>query len=85
MRAKHVHFKVFADGYQPLTTEVALAPDDYLATDHWRHQRESLVTMLQELDDAEDGKEQYTAHFDFVLNKANKEGYAILAEQIPYF
>lgn len=74
VRAKHIHFKLFADRYQPLTTQVLLEPDDYLNTDLFL--KESLVTTLIKAEDNTHPAPYFKAHFDFVLNRISVGGYA---------
>jgi protocatechuate 3,4-dioxygenase beta subunit/subtilisin family serine protease len=74
VRAKHIHFKLFADQYQPLTTQVLLEPDDYLNTDIFL--KESLVTTLIKAEDNTHPDPYFKAHFDFVLNRLSVGGYA---------
>ena len=76
IRGKHVHFMISASGYETLVTEVSLAPDEHIDEDPWRVGRESLVTNMTQLDNTADGKEQYQASFDFVLELEGVSGYA---------
>ncbi|WP_414588466.1 S8 family serine peptidase [Scytonema sp. PCC 10023] len=82
-RVKHIHFKVFADGYQPLTTEVGLEPDDFVNSDFWL--KPSLLTKLVEINDGTHSKPYLKAHFDFVLNRLSKRGYVEEATQRGLF
>lgn len=75
VRVKHIHFKFFAEGYQPLTTEVDLEPDDYLETDFWRKGHGSLLAHLEEVREPGNPKSFFRTSFDFVLNRAYKGGY----------
>jgi hydroxyquinol 1,2-dioxygenase len=74
-RAGHVHFKITADGYQPLVTELFPDDDPYLDEDAVFGVRESLIVNLVEADanaaPAITGvKAPYSnAHFNFKLSK----------------
>jgi protocatechuate 3,4-dioxygenase beta subunit/subtilisin family serine protease len=74
-RVKHIHFKFLAHGYQPLTTEIDLEPDDYLETDFWRKGHESLLAYLEEIQELDSTKTHFRASFNFVLNRVYKGGY----------
>jgi protocatechuate 3,4-dioxygenase beta subunit len=56
-RCSHIHVKVKAPGFVPLTTQLYFSEDQYNATDHWFDKRRVI---------GEDGR------FDFVLAKADK-------------
>jgi hydroxyquinol 1,2-dioxygenase len=52
MRAAHIHLRVSADGYQPLVTQLYDAGCPYLDTDVVFGVRQSLVTRIEEDEDA---------------------------------
>ncbi len=53
-RCAHIHVKLSADGFKPLTTQLYFADDPYDKTDHWFDAKRVI---------AADGR------FDFVLEK----------------
>jgi hydroxyquinol 1,2-dioxygenase len=73
MRPAHIHFMVSAPGYEPVTTHVFEADDEYLDSDAVFGVKESLITefVRHEPGTAPDGTEidvpYYTACYDFVL------------------
>jgi hydroxyquinol 1,2-dioxygenase len=73
MRPAHVHFMVSAPDYEPVTTHVFEAGDEYLDSDAVFGVKESLITefVRHEPGTAPDGTEMdvpyYTARYDFVL------------------
>ena len=77
VRVKHIHFKLYASGYQPLTTEIDLLPDDYVSSDQLYNP--NLAVILQSSDALGD-KVEYRAHFDFVLRPISVMGYSIAAK-----
>ncbi|MFL5798650.1 MAG: dioxygenase [Actinomycetota bacterium] len=52
-RPAHLHFKVTADGYAPLTTMVYFEGDDYLGSDTIGGVKDSLVVPLHRTDDVD--------------------------------
>lgn len=80
-RAAHVHFKLSAIGYTPLTTQIFIDSDPYLDSDTTFAVRSAIV-KLQKQESAEDAQQQnsYTAQFDFVLKPAE----AATASNIGY-
>jgi catechol 1,2-dioxygenase len=60
-RCAHIHVKLTADGYAPLTTQLYFADDQYNATDHWFDERRVIKISPSQ---AGHGK------FDFVLARA---------------
>lgn len=74
-RAAHIHFKLSAPGYQPLTTQIFIEGDPHLESDTTFAVRSAIV-KLQRHESAEAlqvwGQSQpfYTAEFDFVLKAA---------------
>ncbi len=54
-RCAHIHVKVNADGFKPLTTQLYFPNDKYNSTDHWFDPRRVIQTPI--------GK------FDFILTK----------------
>jgi protocatechuate 3,4-dioxygenase beta subunit len=63
-RAKHIHFKIYPLGYEPLTTEVVLLPDEYAERDKFF--KIPLGTQLEGLP-PEQGKQALRAYFNFIL------------------
>lgn len=72
-RVKHLHFKLFAAGHAPLTTEIALLPDEFTAVDQLYDP--ALSAQLKE-SAVEDGRIAWRAEFHFVLQAASTMGYA---------
>lgn len=70
VRVKHIHFKLFKNGFAPLTTEIALIPDEYTATDQLFD-----AALAAELH-PEDSPNQMSASFAFVLKTVTTMGYA---------
>lgn len=72
-RPAHIHFKISADGYKDLTTELYINGDPYLDSDVVFGVRSSLIIDLEKHEAAEDGAGEnvtapfYTGHYDFVL------------------
>ncbi len=64
-RPAHLHVRVEADGFAPLTTQVYFAGDPWLEHDCVGAARPSLVTKLEPANGA-----GYTCRFDFVLSPA---------------
>jgi len=62
-RPAHIHVRVEADGFAPLTTQVYFAGDPWLEHDCVGAARPSLVTKLEPADGS-----GYTCRFDFVLS-----------------
>jgi protocatechuate 3,4-dioxygenase beta subunit/pimeloyl-ACP methyl ester carboxylesterase len=75
-RVKHLHFKFYAPGFQPLTTEIALLPDEYIASDLLFCR--SLVAELQSIGE-ENGRAAFKAQFRFVLKATSSTGYVLAA------
>jgi catechol 1,2-dioxygenase len=75
-RPAHVHFKVSADGFQPLTTQVFVDGDPHLDSDAVFGVKNSLVARFERIDsEAEAGKRNvrapfYVAEYDFGLAPA---------------
>jgi hydroxyquinol 1,2-dioxygenase len=73
MRPAHIHFMVSAPGYEPVTTHVFEAGEEYLDTDAVFGVKESLITefVRHEPGTAPEGTgldvPYYTARYDFVL------------------
>lgn len=72
IRPAHVHFKVSADGYTPLTTMIFPSGDKYLSQDPVFGVRESLIIDVAKHENDEGNRKApfYTAEFDFVLEPA---------------
>lgn len=68
-RPGHIHFKVSADGFRPLTTQVYFEGDPYLDSDVVGAVKGSLVTTLNR-DERGDGDAIVTSSYDFVLPSA---------------
>ena len=71
-RPAHIHFKVTADGHEPLVTQVFFPGDPYLENDTIGAVKEALVRPLQQHDGAERGLEApfSTCDFDIRLRTA---------------
>ncbi len=68
-RPAHVHFKVSADGYAPLTTMIFASGDPHIEKDPVFGVRESLIIDVAK-HEADEGNRKapfYTAEFDFVM------------------
>lgn len=74
VRVKHIHFKLFAHGFQSLTTQIFLLPDDYTTSDRLYNPRLAVPLQLGP-DDASD-ENACSAHFDFVLERVSAAAYA---------
>ena len=72
-RPAHIHFKVSADGYTALTTELYVNGDPYLDSDVVFGVRSSLIADFVRCESTEDAARYhvtapfYTVHYDFVL------------------
>jgi protocatechuate 3,4-dioxygenase beta subunit len=69
MRVKHIHFKLFAQSGQSLTTEIELLPDEYAASDELYNP--NLAATLQKKENSNTGIPEYSVHFDFLLSLAS--------------
>jgi catechol 1,2-dioxygenase len=78
-RVKHLHFKFYAHGHQPFTTEIELLPDDYRKDDKLYNPH--LAVHLQSAGE-ENGRPAFRAHFAFVLKPVSKKGYALAAARL---
>jgi protocatechuate 3,4-dioxygenase beta subunit len=78
-RVKHLHFKLHAAGFQPLTTEIELLPDEYSKNDPLFNP--GLAVELQKLP-GERGREAFRVNFGFVLSRISSSGYLIAAARI---
>jgi protocatechuate 3,4-dioxygenase beta subunit len=76
VRVKHVHFKLYASGHEPLTTEVALLPDPYTSTDPLFY--ENLSANIRQMGE-ESGRPAFSVRFDFVLKPLSATGYVLAA------
>lgn len=72
-RVRHLHFKLFLEGFEPYTTELCFEPDDYLATDFWV--KPELVIRLEEVRDGDGSAPYFRAGFDFVLKPISMRNY----------
>ena len=77
-RVKHIHFKLFINGCQPLTSEIELLPDDYTQQDQLYNSH--LAVTLQAVVKPSGLKPEYWVHFDFVLRRVSAGGYALAAK-----
>jgi catechol 1,2-dioxygenase len=74
-RANHLHLKMHADGYEPLTTQIFFSDNDYLRSDTIGAVKDSLVVDLTKESDEVRAKEldirspYFTASFDISLRK----------------
>lgn len=71
-RAAHIHFKLSATGYTPLTTQIYIDGDLHLDSDTTFAVRTAILKLQKHKSFAEfeaqnQNKPFYTAHFDFVL------------------
>jgi hydroxyquinol 1,2-dioxygenase len=74
-RAAHIHFKLSAPKYTPLTTQIFIAGDPHLDSDTTFAVRSAIVQLqkheaLDELKAHNQSKPFYTTEFDFVLKPA---------------
>jgi hydroxyquinol 1,2-dioxygenase len=73
MRPAHIHYIVTAPGYEPLTTHVFVAGDQYLASDAVFAVKESLIVDFQRHDSEAEASARgtnapfWTMEYDFVL------------------
>ena len=72
IRPAHVHFKVSADGFVPLTTMIFTKGDPHLGEDPVFGVRESLIIDVakHETDEGDRKAPFYTSEFDFVMEPA---------------
>jgi hydroxyquinol 1,2-dioxygenase len=85
-RAKHIHFKFYPLGYEPLTTEVVLLPDEYAEKDKFFTVQ--LGTQL-EPQPRQNGRPAWRAYFNFILLELEpqptpKVGYALQAANLGF-
>ena len=79
-RPAHVHYKVSADGYESLTTQMYFAGDEYLDRDPIRNVRDQLIVTLdehpngKELGDPSIEKTCYSGLFDIALQPKKMSG-----------
>jgi hydroxyquinol 1,2-dioxygenase len=67
-RAAHIHFKVSAADYAPLTTQTFIAGDSHLDSDTTFAVRSAIVELQKhDVPDEAQSKTFYTTEFDFVL------------------
>jgi len=78
-RVKHLHFKFFAHGHQPFTTEIELLPDRHTRSDKLYNPH--LAAHLEEAGE-EKGLPAYRACYDFVLKPVSMKGYALAAGRL---
>lgn len=77
-RPAHVHFKISADGYKPLTTELYVNGDPYLDSDTVFGVRSSLIVDFVKNESVIEAERYdvtapfYTLHYDFVLEPATE-------------
>jgi hydroxyquinol 1,2-dioxygenase len=65
-RAAHIHFKLSASGYEPLTTQIFIDGDQYLDSDTTFAVRSAIVE-LQKHQTSDRSKPAYKTEFNFVL------------------
>jgi len=76
-RAAHIHFRIWADGYEPLTTHLFDRASDYLDSDTVFGVKESLIRTLDRVDGtppaelAAGATQHYRLTNDFVLTPAS--------------
>ncbi len=68
MRAKHIHYKISAPGYESLTTECYFEGDKYNSTDSLV--KPSLITSLPDFKHPQEKRKFLKGTFDVVLAKA---------------
>jgi hydroxyquinol 1,2-dioxygenase len=72
-RPAHIHFKLSADGYKPLTTELYVNGDPYLDSDVVFGVHSALIVAFERHESADEAARYqvsapfYTVHYDFVL------------------
>ncbi len=82
-RPAHLHFKVYACMYVPLTTQLYFADDPYLGSDPIHAVKPSLVVPLVRHEAAQGvrrrgrTKQYYTCEFTFVLSRLTKLAYML--------
>jgi hydroxyquinol 1,2-dioxygenase len=70
-RPAHIHFKIAAIGYHPLTTALYIAGDEYLDSDAVFGSRSSLVVEYKPIATRDQaGRGMDSIEFDFVLDRA---------------
>jgi catechol 1,2-dioxygenase len=67
-RPAHIHVKLSADGYQPLTTQLCFEGDDFLDSDVASAVKDELILPLQRVES--DRGSHLTLHYDFQLAPA---------------
>lgn len=67
-RPAHIHVKLSADGYQPLTTQLYFEGDDFLDSDVASAVKDELILPLQRVES--DRGSHLTLHYDFQLAPA---------------
>jgi catechol 1,2-dioxygenase len=81
LRARHIHFKVFAEGHTPLTTQLYFDDDPFLDLDLISDAR--LAVRLRKVTHLEKIRERGLMHpffactFDVLLPPLSRAGYAI--------
>jgi catechol 1,2-dioxygenase/hydroxyquinol 1,2-dioxygenase len=89
-RAAHIHVKVSAPQYTPLTTQIFIAGDPHLDSDTTFAVRSAIVQLQKheapdELKAHNQSKPFYTTEFDFVLRPVTSaQDYKATAEQYAY-
>lgn len=79
-RPAHIHFKVTAEGFAPLTTMLFMPNDPWLNSDAINAVKESLIVKLEKRDSPQDLQQRgldhpyYTCHYNFVLKAAKSAG-----------
>ncbi|MGI2902728.1 dioxygenase [Tolypothrix sp. VBCCA 56010] len=77
-RAGHIHFKLSAAGYIPLTTQIHIDGDPHLDSDTTFAVRSAIIKLqkhetLDKLNAYSQSKPFYTAEFDFVLQPTDQQ------------
>jgi hydroxyquinol 1,2-dioxygenase len=72
-RAAHIHFKVNAVGYNPLTTQIFIDGDPHLDSDTTFSVKTAIIKLqkheaVDELNVCNQSKPSYTSEFDFILS-----------------
>lgn len=72
-RPAHIHFKVSAEGFAPVTTQLFIPSDPWIDSDTIGAVKESLIMKFEKCDSPDEiqkygiGKPFYTCHYDFNL------------------
>lgn len=87
-RAAHIHFKVSANGYTPLTTQLYIEGDPHLDSDTTFAVRTAILKLQKHESpaglDAQPRKPFYTTEFNFVLKPVTLTEHKAMAESYAY-